>query len=152
MSHPSGPDPTAPEAPHPAFNAMLICDNAIREEGTGKVSLIGIFEKIRAGAFPVGHPSLSVYVKVTDAQGNYQLVLELVRVQDLTVIGRGEAAVSVETRLEAAEWIFNLSWLVFEKPGPYEFRLRANGRHVGSKTFEVLDLGPGPKETEIAHG
>jgi len=52
---------------------MLICDNAIREEGTGKVSLIGIFEQVRSDTFPFGLFSLAVYVKVTDAQGDYNL-------------------------------------------------------------------------------
>jgi hypothetical protein len=36
-----------PQPPPPVINALLICDVAIREEGTGKVSLIGIFEDIQ---------------------------------------------------------------------------------------------------------
>jgi hypothetical protein len=52
---------TGQVAPHPVFKAMLICDQAIREEGTGKTSLIGIFEQIGARRFPVRHSSLAVY-------------------------------------------------------------------------------------------
>lgn len=148
MSQPSNPlGQATPEAPHPAINAMLICDLAIREEGTGKVSLIGIFEQIRSETFPFGLVGLSVYVKVTDAQGDYQVALELVRIQDMTVIGRGEASVSVKDRLLATEWIFNLAGLIFEKPGAYEFRLKANGRHVWGKAFQVIDLSQGPQES-----
>ncbi len=31
---------SVPRPPRPTFNAMLICDNTIREEVTGKVSLV----------------------------------------------------------------------------------------------------------------
>ena len=63
--------------PHPSLNAMLLCDHTIREHGTGKVSLIGIFENISAARFPVVHRALSVYAKLVDAEGEYAIRLEL---------------------------------------------------------------------------
>jgi hypothetical protein len=119
---------------------MLICDQAIREEGSGKVSLIGIFEHINVAAVPAGHPGLSVYVKVTDAQGAYDLGLDLVRLEDLMVIGHGEVHAVVADRLVPHEFLFNLAWLLFERAGDYEFRLSANGRHLASKGFRVILL------------
>src|SRR3989442_11211587 len=75
---PAHPTPmSVPKPPRPTFNAMLICDNTIREEVTGKVSLIGIFAAIQSPAFPVVVPSLCVYLNVSDAQGRYRLRLEL---------------------------------------------------------------------------
>ena len=79
MSEQTGPSPEDALLPHPAYSAMLICDMAIREEGTGKVSLIGIFENVSATVFPARHPLLCVYCKLTDAQGDYAFRLELVR-------------------------------------------------------------------------
>ena len=65
--------------PHPSLNAMLLCDLTIREHGTGKMSLIGIFENISAARFPVVHRALTVYAKLADAEGDYGIRLELVR-------------------------------------------------------------------------
>ena len=65
--------------PHPSLNAMLLCDLTIREHGTGKMSLIGIFENISAARFPVVHRALTVYAKLADAEGEYGIRLELVR-------------------------------------------------------------------------
>lgn len=48
--------------PHPSLNAMLLCDHTIREQGTGKVSLIGAFENISAAHFPLVHRAPSVYL------------------------------------------------------------------------------------------
>src|SRR2546428_106149 len=50
--------PSAPIRPHPSLNAMLLCDLTIREHGSGKISLIGVFENISAARFPVVHRAL----------------------------------------------------------------------------------------------
>ena len=39
-----------------------MCENAIIEQGTGNLSLIGIFENINAQNFPAMHPTMSVVV------------------------------------------------------------------------------------------
>lgn len=129
-----------PSPPHPTFNAMLICDNAIREEGTGKISLIGIFANIWSLEFPTAHPSLCVYLNVGDAQGSYRLRLELVRADDLRIIGRGEAEASAADRMRPAEMVLEMQGLVFERPGMYEFVIHANDRLLGRKSFQVLKL------------
>jgi hypothetical protein len=125
-------------SPHPACNAFLICDYAIREEGTGKVSLIGIFENINVARFPSMHGLLCVYAKLTDAEGEYEIRLELVRLEDLAVIGRGALTMTIANRMAAAELVFQLGGLVFERPGRYEFRLYANDKSVAIKSFNVL--------------
>ena len=93
--------------PHPTFNAMLICDNSIREEGTGKVSLIGIFAHIRALKLPATHQSLCVYANLGDAQGKYHLRLELMQADTLQIIGRGEAQLEAPDRMEPTEMVFS---------------------------------------------
>jgi hypothetical protein len=62
---------------------MLVCDQAIREAETNKVSLVGIFDQIRGAEFPLAwaRPT-AVYARVTDAEGHYQMRLELVRLED----------------------------------------------------------------------
>jgi hypothetical protein len=117
---------------------MVICDQAIREEGTGKISLIGIFENIHAGFFPIRHPSMAVYVQISDAQGEYDLRLELVRLDDMMTIGRGQGRASIGNRLQPSDILFNLLLLEFQRPGVYEFRLFANSRHLASKSFRVI--------------
>jgi hypothetical protein len=115
---------------HPSLNAMLVCDLTIREERTGKVSLIGVFENIAASAFPTVHRALAVYAQLVDAEGEYDIRLELVRLDDARAVAEG--------RMKAM-FVFNLENLAFERPGRYEFRLHANDRFVASKSFTVVD-------------
>lgn len=71
---------------------MLLCDHIIREAGAGKVSLIGIFENISAARFPIVHRALSVYAKLGDAEGEYTIRLELMRLEDAHVVARARYA------------------------------------------------------------
>jgi hypothetical protein len=128
---------TAPR-PHPTLNAMLLCDHTIREHGTGKVSLIGIFENISAARFPVVHRSLSVYAKLVDAEGEYTIRLELLRLEDGHVVAQGTLRATFADRMTPAELIFALENLGLDRPGRYEFRLHANERFVAGKSFVVV--------------
>lgn len=150
MDMPPEPHPETLTPPHPALNAMLVCDLVIREEVTGKTSLIGIFENVSAHQFPAQCGFLSVYVKLGDAQGEYGIRLELVQLEDLRVIGRGQFRATFGDRMIPAELIFQIGNLVFEGRGHYEFRLYANDRWVGSKSLNVVQAAePRPQLEQI---
>ena len=123
---------------------MLLCDLTIREHGSGKISLIGVFENISAPRFPVVHRALSVYAKLTDAEGDYVIRLELIRLEDSHVVAQGTLTATFADRMSPGELIFNLENLGLERPGRYEFRLSANDRFVASKTFTVMQAGATP--------
>jgi hypothetical protein len=127
-------------APHPTLNAMLICDSAVREEGTGKVSLIGIFANITASAFPAIHSKLTIYVNVTDAQGHYKFRLEMRRVDNGELLGQADLEGDVADAMKPTEILFEIGPLVFDRAGKYEFRFYANDSHVVSKSFSVVQV------------
>jgi hypothetical protein len=133
----------------PVMNAMLTCDKVITEAGTGKKSLIGIFESINAGSFPCVHSALSVYIKLTNALGQYRFHMNLSDLENDTVIGSGEIPDEVVIRdpLDIHELIFDLRGLKFAHPGRYEFQLFANNEIIGQKAFMVNEIkGPAQKE------
>src|ERR1700751_1403737 len=109
---------------------MLLCDLTIREHGTGKISLIGVFENISATTFPVVHRALSVYAKLADAEGEDAIKLELVRLDDRRGAAGGLLRATFADRRTPGELIFNLENLGFERAGRYEFRLYAEDRFV----------------------
>lgn len=124
--------------PTPAFNAMLICDTVIRDSTTGKPSLIGVFDRILAPSLPARHPSLAVYAKITDAQGQYVFRLELVDLSTGQAIGEGKTPeVEIPDRMASHELVFNLQGLMFRTEGRYEFRLYADEQFVGVHSFDV---------------
>lgn len=136
--------------PIPKANAMLICDYVITERGTNKKSLIGVFENIGAVTFPCTHFALSVYIKLTDAQGEYHFRLQLVDLQSDTVIGKSEMpeGVRVPSPLDAHELVFNLRGVRFMHAGNYEFQIFANDRIFGQKKLVVEQMTAPPPVDE----
>jgi hypothetical protein len=133
---------TTAARPHPSLNALLLCDHTIREQGTGKVSLIGILENISAARFPVVHCSLSVHAKLGDAEGEYAIRLELVRLEDSHLVAQATLRATFADRMTPGELIFGLENLGLERSGRYEFRLHANDRFAAGKSFVVVQTAP----------
>lgn len=133
----------------PKLNAMLICDQIIVEAGTGKKSLIGIFENIGVSKFPCIHYLLNVYVKFTDAEGLYQFKLELVDLITNEVVGFGETPeVNLPDKLQSYDLPFTLRGINFKHPGKYEFRIYANKHLFGQKFFTVAQINPSKKPND----
>jgi hypothetical protein len=126
----------------PKTNAMLICDYVITETETNKKSLIGIFETIGASQFPVVHHSLSVYVKLTEANGIYRFQLDLTDLKTDSQVTKCEIPedLKIDNPLRSSELVFNLRGLKFPHPGEYEFRIYANGLIFGQKSFLVSEI------------
>jgi hypothetical protein len=137
-------------SPTPKANAMLICDYVITERGTNKKSLIGVFENIGAATFPCTHFAMSVYIKLTDAQGGYNFRLELVDLQSDVMIGKSEMPeeVRVPSPLDAHELVFNLRGVRFMHAGKYEFRIFGNDKIFGQKKLvvEQVDANRPPED------
>jgi hypothetical protein len=135
----------------PVVYAVLICDYTIRDGETGKVSVVGIFDRIHVSDFPAFHPGLFVYVNIADAEGDYTMGLELLRSDTMKRVGYGEQRVSYADRLAGAELIFDLRGLIFDEAGRYEFRVYANGTHIGGKPFHVVQLKSGGSDEPSRH-
>lgn len=107
---------------HPYLLAVLLCDAVISEEETGKKTIVGTFDKLSSPLFPTGYP-FTVYVKLTDAEGNYRLRLDYVNLSNDALLASQEFPnIAIPSRLETADLVFKIVAAVPE-PGSYEFRL-----------------------------
>ena len=129
----------APTARHPKLNALLISERVIREAETGVFSLIGIFDVLITPTLPLTVPSLVVFAKMTDAEGEYDFELEVVsRNEDETITEvRQMLRSSVSDPLDNIYIVPELSSLTFPRAGHYDFRLWANGRFADSTAIRV---------------
>lgn len=121
----------------PKLNAILICERVIQDAGSGLVSLINIMENIR-GAIPFTVPAISLYAKMTDAQGEYVFKVEVVRTRDQTIIAEVTLPpVHAPSPLGVGDLTIQLGNLRFEEAGAYEFRLKANDKFLDLKTLRI---------------
>lgn len=113
--------------PKPEIITFLIADQVIQEKGTNKWSAIGIFDHIYAENFPLMHQSLGLYIKLTEAQGEYKIRIELTSAEDHQKLGVFEGLnLRMESPLMTFDFGIQTRNLHLPKPGKYHFDLYFN--------------------------
>ncbi len=133
----------AAQKPTPSVLSINVCDSIIRDEITKKISLIGLFSVIRANSFPCTHPSLHVYVALTNGHGKYQTDLRFISLEDNKIIAGMRGPLEFPNPLQVVE--INVCWqqLRFEKAGEYVVQVLCDNAPVGERKFIVI--GPQQK-------
>jgi hypothetical protein len=122
----------------PSVLAIVLCDRIIIEQGTGKKTLIGIFNNLNAASFPTVQP-VGFYASLTDLEGHYRFDIRVVRLagDGEELMGGAEAEFTAHDRLAILEMAVNLPPVPFTAPGRYEFQLFADGVYIGRATLNV---------------
>jgi hypothetical protein len=130
----------------PKLFLATLCDD-VREEKSGKFSLMGIFDRFFVTDFRAALPSFWLFVQIGfDAEGTHTLVVEFRRVEGEVVL-KAETAHQVigknaVTGLCHANVNLRLQNLTIPGPGAYEFALRSDGQPIGSLAVEVVQAPP----------
>ena len=128
----------------PSLTAFLVCDMVIDDKTTSKKSLIGTFTHIWAQGFPCVHHKMAVYFCLTDAEGEYDMLLRLVNSESEAIIAEAGLSLTITDRLTISDFGVNIPVVQFPTPGRYEFQLFANKTFLGRKEFLVTKLAPPP--------
>jgi len=128
----------------PVLVAALVCDVAVPDPSTGKKNLIGIFDRVNVGKFPTER-QMSLYMKVTDAEGDYDTEVRYLQVSSGKVLAKAEGKLHSENRLASIELIIKFPPLPIPEEGRYEFQVWANSMFLGATFIDAL---PRPKPRE----
>jgi len=123
----------------PIVKAFLIADKVMREEGTGKWSVIGIFDRILSKNFPTNHPSLALYIRLTNAEGEYNVKVEFCEAEG-KVLSLFEGKLVVSSRLATPELGIQTYNLPLPKPGKYLFKLYLNDDFIQDFSIDVVQI------------
>ena len=123
--------------PLPSVMSVNICDLIIRDELTKKVSLIGLFNTIRAPSFPFRHPQLHIHITLTNGHGSYQAEVRFMNAELNKPIAGMRGELVFKSPLQIVE--MNLFWqrLNFVKPGDYIVEILCDGELIGTRKFIV---------------
>jgi hypothetical protein len=126
----------------------VVCDHALIDQG-GKLSVIGIFERIWVERFPAVHPRLHLVLRLKGRRteiGDHPIVITL-RDESGREVLRGEGAVQIGepaagiTEVEAgAVLAFDVP---LEHPGLYTFDIVVDGQHQAAVPITVAQM-PAP--------
>lgn len=130
--------PKSTQKPTPSVLSVNICDSIIRDEVTKKVSLIGLFNAIRANRFPCKHPQVHVYIALTNGHGKYKAEVRFTNVEQGKPIAGMTGEFVFKSPLQVVE--LNLCWqrLTFEKAGEYIVEILCDDTLIGTRKFIVM--------------
>ena len=124
----------------PFVTAILLCDVAITEAGSGKKTLVGTFDRIFTRSIPADHGPFWLYAKLTDMYGNNRIRIDIVHLKTEKKI----AGLIIETsdipdsmRLQRLDWAIPLPRMRFPLEGEYEFQIYANDVFIGRTVLIV---------------
>lgn len=114
----------------PSVSSFLIADQVFRQD-TGKWCIIGVFNRILAGRFPCVHPSLGLFVRLSDALGDYEVRVDYCDSEDRVITKLEGIRLNVRDRLANVELGIQTYNLPIKAPGRYFFRLYFNNELAG---------------------
>lgn len=124
----------------PLLLAGLICDVGVVDPNSGKKSLIGIFDQVFAGSFPTQR-AMSVYLRLTDAEGYYQFQIEFAHVESRQAAPPvTSSVVRIPDRTLPFDFLVPLAAVEIPQPGRYEFRIKCNQAFLGTITLDVRTM------------
>lgn len=131
--------------PVPDVLAMLVCDQIITDRLTGKQSLIGMFSKVHAVAFPATHPQLCVFVALTDGHGKTDLSIRIVDANDARPpIVEGKGTVEFKNPRAIANLSLQFHGLTFSESGEYRVQLWSGVELLREARLELVQIQPRP--------
>lgn len=127
-----------------------LCDSA--SDYQGKLCLLGTFDTIYAGEFPVTHPTcalaLRFYLKRED-QGKHSFSIRLTDANDQAAGQPIESEMEVKLPNDGSSFmsrnlIINIQRLRFEQPGDYFFNILFDGRQLCSLPLRLVKVQQNP--------
>ncbi len=125
----------------PRMRLGVLCDHAMVSQD-GKLSLIGIFDRIAVPGLPVQHPRFFVVAVFDMAPGEYTVRVELIDPTGASVLQEQgvEIPVGVAEAGQSGNLVAELNMLPLEFAGRYDFNLYVGTDRLGSISLNV-DIG-----------
>lgn len=128
----------------PVVKSFLIADTVIQDRMTGKWTVVGVFDRIMAPAFPVIHSTVAFYVKMGDLQGRYKIKVEFRDATDNRIGLIEGPPIDLKDSAQTFELGIGLANVKLEKPGKYQFQLFVNEEFVASAPLDVVQVQAPP--------
>src|SRR5947209_5375548 len=107
--------------PCPRAQGLTLCDYVMREEGTGKMSLVGMFTRMRTTGFPSTPRPFCVFAALTDGLGEGALELTVTNLRTDEEILALQRRIHFPTRFMDVQVLFRLNECSFPEEGIYLF-------------------------------
>ena len=122
----------------PRMRMGILCDHAIVGQD-GKLSLIGLFDRLSVPSLPIQHPRFFLVAVIDIAPGTYTVSVEFLDPTGHNVLqGQGfSVPVTVASDNERGNFVAELNMLPLEFSGRYTFVLSVSDLRIGTVVLDV---------------
>jgi hypothetical protein len=120
--------------------ALIVCDQIIQDASSGKRSLVGIFNSLKAASFPATTKHLSIYASLTNINGNVPMELHCFNETHEEAIVAVPFNGSMDNPNNVLDVAFDFDEFSFPKPGLYCFEIRAVEEIILSTRLNVIQV------------
>ncbi|MGI2336351.1 MAG: DUF6941 family protein [Dehalogenimonas sp.] len=124
----------------PMLIAALVCDVAVKDPTSGKISLIGIFDRVHVKEFPAKRP-VSLYAKLTEAEGEYEFQARYVYSNTGEKLAEAKGKFTAKEKLATVELNLQFPPLPITGEGRYDFQIWVNGAFLGQTFIDAAAMG-----------
>jgi hypothetical protein len=117
--------------------SIVLCDDVYRDEETKKLVLVGVFNHIGVSEFPYTHPKMHVLFTITNAHGDYDVVVSVEDEEGDNLFEMGGPLTS-NNPLHVCDINTHVFDVTFERPAKYWIVVRANGEILAQRPFRVV--------------
>ncbi|HKJ02677.1 MAG TPA: hypothetical protein VJ997_09485 [Longimicrobiales bacterium] len=128
---------------------LALLADAATIDASGKLNILGVFDRLSAGTFPVQHPHLVLILRFSagiQAMGKHEVGIllrdpggkEVMHIDGEMHLGAGPRALAEGVKVPH---ILHLDGLVFPRAGSYFFEVLVDGEHHVSVPLTVHALG-----------
>jgi hypothetical protein len=128
---------------------LAILADAATVDSSGKLNILGVYDRLTAEAFPAPPLRLTLVLRFTASVsevGPHSVVItlkgpngkEMLRVDGEMVIAPGPGATADGIHVPQ---ILNVDGIIFERPGRFFFDIGIDGAHHASVPLHVVDMG-----------
>ena len=123
----------------PVLVGLLFADRVIVEKNNKK-GIIGTFSRFHSENFPVAFPPWYIYAAVTNIENEHSFAINLVNDKSQHVIVSFGGKVGTESVKAVCELSIPIMNIVFPEPGDYNLTFHIDGKQIGSRVLEVIEL------------
>lgn len=145
------PKPARRGKPLPPCKAILLCEKIIVEQGTGNISVIGIFTGFMVKSVPTKVGRFFVFMQVIDGIGRYDVSVEVHDLHDQTCIARSSPlAIEFADRPNGGHIVIPVPPLPIKREGAYDVVVMADGQEIQrQKFFVIAERNPERKDETV---
>lgn len=132
--------------PKPQLVALLLCNEAFQQAGTGKWCIIGVFDTLNAPQLPFTLPEFSVYVALSDFAGDQMVELQI-RDEGGTFVKAVRGKIP-RIPLGLFQYVFPFPEVEFKEAGVHTLELLAGGEIIALRSFRVQSIAVDPEQED----